>query len=87
MSPARKTHTIIFRITDEELQRVEAAAHVTGKEVNEWSREATLAQASQPGDLLPVERLLYEEVARMIKKPASYVLAPNIAGAGERGLA
>lgn len=63
MSPSKKKHTIIFRITDEEMERVQAAARAQGKDVNDWSRAVTLAQADQPAALTPVERLIFEQLA------------------------
>jgi uncharacterized protein (DUF1778 family) len=64
MPRSKKTHTIIFRVTDDELKRIEAAAGIAGQEANDWSRQVTLAHASQSSALLPSERLLYEELAR-----------------------
>lgn len=65
MSRAKRTHTIIFRVTDDEHKKIEAAARATGEEPNDWSRRVTIAQASQPSALSASERLVYEELARV----------------------
>jgi hypothetical protein len=59
-----KTHTIIYRVTDDEWQRIGAAAAAAdGQEINDWSRQVTITRASQPGGMTGVERLVYEELA------------------------
>jgi hypothetical protein len=60
MPRQKKTHTVIFRVTDDEWQRIEAAA---GGEVNEWSRQVTLMHAAQHSEMTSAERLIYEELA------------------------
>jgi hypothetical protein len=63
MPRPKKSHTIIFRVTDDEWQQIGAAAAVTGQEINDWSRQVTIARASQPEGMTGVERLVYEELA------------------------
>lgn len=65
MSQTKKTRSVIFRVTEDEWQRLEHAAGRLGQEVNEWSRQATLTQSSEPTAMSPAERLIYEEVARV----------------------
>jgi uncharacterized protein (DUF1778 family) len=64
MTKTKKTHTIIFRVADDEWQQVGSAAAAAGQGINDWSRQVTIAHASQPSALSPSERLLYEELAR-----------------------
>jgi uncharacterized protein (DUF1778 family) len=46
MPRAKKTHTIIYRVTEEEWKQIGAAAAADGQEVNDWSRQVTIARVS-----------------------------------------
>jgi hypothetical protein len=59
----KKTHTIAFRVDDEEFRRIYQAAGAEGLGANEWCRELVLARVGGAHALGLGERLLYEEVA------------------------
>jgi hypothetical protein len=63
MPRLKKTHTVIFRVNDDEWQRIGAAAGAAGQEANDWSRQVTIMRASQPDGMTGAERLIYEELA------------------------
>jgi hypothetical protein len=59
----KKTHTVAFRVDEDEYRRVDAAAGAEGLGANEWCRGLVLARVGGAQALGPGERLLYEEVA------------------------
>ncbi len=58
-----KDRHITYRVTDEERREIEKKAATLGLSVQEWCRRAALDQL--PKSLPPIDRLLYEELARI----------------------
>jgi hypothetical protein len=59
----KKTHTIAFRVDEDEFRGIDAAAVADGLTANEWCRDLVLARLGGAQLLGAGERLLYEEVA------------------------
>ena len=64
-SGTRKYRAISFRVTEKEYERIEEAARKRGEQPNVWSRNFILAESEKEFAMTWVERLLYEEIARV----------------------
>ena len=60
-----RTHTIGFRMTEDEYKRAEEWAAAEGTSVNDWCRKAVEERLREARGMSPETRLLYEEVARV----------------------
>ena len=56
---------ISFRVTEKEYERIEATARKRGEKPNSWSRHFVLSEALKDFGMTWVERLIFEEIARI----------------------
>ncbi|MCI0389868.1 MAG: hypothetical protein MOB07_14055 [Acidobacteria bacterium] len=65
MAEQDKERFISFRVSEEEYALIEEIAWKGGKKPNEWSRKLVLSEAAKGNAMTGIERLLYEEIARV----------------------
>lgn len=65
MPKTKKTQYISFRVTDEQLNRIETLAAESGETARDWCRLVVLEKAGRGRGMTGNERLLYEELCRV----------------------
>jgi uncharacterized protein (DUF1778 family) len=63
MAETKRTRNVAFRLTEEEYERIEAAATASGEDPNTWCRKLALTQTNEGYALTKNERLIYKEIA------------------------
>lgn len=64
MAQPKKTHYISFRVTEEQLNRIESAATDAGAKARDWCRDVVLEKVGDEHPMTKIERFLFEQFAR-----------------------
>jgi hypothetical protein len=64
MAQPKKSQYISFRVTEEQLDKIESAATDAGAKARDWCREIVLERVGQERLLTKGERFLFEQFAR-----------------------
>jgi hypothetical protein len=60
-----KERMIGFRVDERTYLSIESVAEERGKKTNEWARELVVCEAAKEVPMTAIERLLFEEIARL----------------------
>lgn len=58
-----KERAISFRVSEEEYQKIQAAAQMRSEKPNEWGRKVVLSESGNDVPMTGVDQLLYREIA------------------------
>jgi len=64
MAQPKKSQYISFRVTEEQLKKIESAATDAGAKARDWCREIVLERVGQERSMTKGERFLFEQFAR-----------------------
>lgn len=64
MAQPKKTQYISFRVTEEQLNRIESAATDAGAKARDWCRDVVMEKVGDERPMTKIERFLFEQFAR-----------------------